>query len=71
MEYHVEHHMYAGVPCYKLRKLNRAITHDIPAAKGLIESWREIAAVRRRQKDDPQYSHVPELPEGAAPFVYE
>ena len=30
MNYHIEHHMYAGVPCYKLARLHRAIKHELP-----------------------------------------
>jgi len=30
MNYHIEHHMYAGVPCYNLRKMHRAIAHELP-----------------------------------------
>ena len=30
MNWHMEHHMYAGVPCYNLRKLRRVIQADLP-----------------------------------------
>ena len=37
MNYHTEHHMYAGVPCYNLPKLHRLIKPQMPACKrGLL-----------------------------------
>jgi fatty acid desaturase len=63
MNYHIEHHMYAGVPCYKLARLHRAIQHELPyTANGLAETWRIIIAILRRQKQEPSYQFVPELP---------
>ena len=63
MNYHIEHHMYAAVPCYKLGRLHRAIHHDLPhCPDGLIETWREIAGIMKRQKEDPQFQYRPELP---------
>jgi fatty acid desaturase len=56
MNYHIEHHMYAAVPCYRLGKLHRLIQHDLPPInRGLVPSWTEIARIQRRQKDDPKY----------------
>jgi fatty acid desaturase len=60
MNYHTEHHMYAAVPCYNLPRLHRVIKHDLPRCPGLIAAWVEIAAVLRRQKQDPAYR--PEIP---------
>ncbi|MCB0121282.1 MAG: hypothetical protein KDE58_03505, partial [Caldilineaceae bacterium] len=58
-----EHHMYAAVPCYHLAKLHRAIEHDLPRSpNGLLETWTEILAILRRQKAEPDYEFVPELP---------
>lgn len=31
MNYHIEHHMYPGVPCYNLPRLRRLIAFDLPA----------------------------------------
>jgi fatty acid desaturase len=67
MEYHTEHHMYAAVPCYNLRKLNRTIAHDLPTAKGLVGTWREIAAILRRQAVEPGYQYRHPLPEERVP----
>lgn len=63
MNFHIEHHMYAAVPCYHLGKLHRAIAHDLPhTPNGLVETWREIIAILRRQRVEPGYEFVPELP---------
>ena len=67
MNYHIEHHMYAAVPCYNLGKLHKAIRHDLPhCPRGLSEAWKEIIAILKKQKVDPDYQHVPELPSRAA-----
>ena len=63
MNYHIEHHMYAAVPCYKLGRLHRAIRHELPCCSaGLIATWREIGGILERQKRDPHYQYIPELP---------
>lgn len=68
MNYHVEHHMYASVPFYNLPKLRKEIEWDLPpAARGLGAVWRELRAVIRRQRLDPDYVSVPALPESANP----
>jgi fatty acid desaturase len=66
MNYHTEHHMYAAVPCYNLKKLHQAIAHEMPlTSHGLIPTWREIFSISRLQKRDPFYQHVYELPRAA------
>ncbi len=30
MEYHTEHHMYAGIPCYNLKKFSRFVAAQLP-----------------------------------------
>jgi fatty acid desaturase len=68
MNYHTEHHMYPSVPCYRLGALHRAIKHDLPPCPaGLIETWRQILAIQRKQKEDPTYQYVAPLPETAHP----
>jgi fatty acid desaturase len=63
MNYHVEHHMYAAVPFYNLRRLRRTLAADLPPAhRGLWATWRHIFAVMRRQRRDPSYAHWAELP---------
>lgn len=67
MEYHVEHHMYAAVPCYNLRKLNKLIAADLPKPKNLFSTWSEIEMILKRQQDDPSYQHGNPLPATATP----
>lgn len=66
MNYHIEHHMYAAVPCYRLTELHRLIKHELPACPhGLVATWREIAAILRIQRKDPSYQHIVSLPSSA------
>ena len=68
MNYHIEHHMYAAVPCYNLGKLHQAIKRDTPEpARGLIAAWKEIVAIVKKQRVDPEYQYVPELPAPLTP----
>lgn len=63
MNYHIEHHMYAAVPCYKLGQLHSAIKHDLPHSPvGLVETWKTISAILKQQQADPTYQYAPELP---------
>ena len=66
MNFHIEHHMYAAVPCYRLGKLHKAIAHDLPpTSNGLIATWRQIIGILRRQKIEPDYQWRPALPEAS------
>ena len=63
MNYHTEHHMYAAVPCYNLPRMHRLIKEDMPhCPNGLIETWRQIIAIQKRQRLDRSYLYTPELP---------
>jgi fatty acid desaturase len=56
MEYHIERHMFAAVPCYNLARLHAAIAHDLPPCPvGLAAAWREICAIQDRQDREPGY----------------
>ncbi len=61
MNYHTEHHMYPGVPCYNLGKLHRAIREDMPPTKGLIGAWLEIRDILAAQRNDPNYQYAAPL----------
>lgn len=68
MNYHIEHHMFAAVPCYHLGKLHEAIRHDLPSCPhGLVATWREIAAIQKLQEADPTYQHAVILPTPTPP----
>ncbi|MDE2701729.1 MAG: fatty acid desaturase [Chloroflexota bacterium] len=62
MNWHLEHHMYAGVPCYNLSKLHKAIAHDVPEPRTLIGAWREMWYIWDRQQEDPSYQFDTPLP---------
>ncbi|MCE9614367.1 MAG: fatty acid desaturase [Lentisphaerae bacterium] len=63
MNYHIEHHMYAAVPCYNLRKLHRLCAPQLPPTPdGLLKTWRQIGAIIARQRTEPTYQFRPELP---------
>ncbi len=65
MNFHIEHHMYAAVPCYNLGKLHRAIQADLPPCPhGLVETWKEIDSILKIQETDPSYQHVALVPGG-------
>jgi len=67
MNYHIDHHMYAAVPCYNLGKLHTLIKHDLPACPvGLLATWKEIIAIVRQQQIDPHYQYVARLPAPSA-----
>jgi fatty acid desaturase len=63
MNFHIEHHMYAAVPCYNLAELHRLIRHDLPECPaGLYATWAEIIPILKKQQSDPAYFFAPELP---------
>jgi len=63
MNYHIEHHMYAAVPCYNLGRLHQMIRHDLPPTpSGLIGVWKEINAILQKQEAEPTYQHEASLP---------
>ena len=66
MQYHVEHHMFPAVPFYNLPALRKAIEHDLPPAPhGLRATWREIISIQKKQRENPDYVFVPDLPKAA------
>ena len=68
MNYHIEHHMYAAVPFFNLKKLRVALEPDMPPAhRGLFACLQLLYAVRSQQRADPAYVHLPRFPTTAAP----
>ena len=63
MNWHTEHHMYAGVPCYNLRKLADEIKKDMPEPKSLFEAWKEMLDTWQNQKSNPTYAFDTPVPE--------
>ncbi len=62
MNWHLEHHMFASVPCYNLKKLHKAVAHDMPEPRTLVGAWREMRQTWRRQQEDPSYQFDTPLP---------
>lgn len=62
MNWHIEHHMYAGVPCYNLKRLHQEIAADMPQPRTLIGAWQEMRQAWQRQKTDPDYQFDTPLP---------
>jgi len=68
MNYHVEHHTYAAVPFFNLRRLHKAIAADCPIPeKGYFRALGKILGLMRTQRKDPSWCYIPRMPEGAAP----
>jgi fatty acid desaturase len=62
MNWHLEHHMFAAVPCYNLRRLYRTVSSDMPQPRTLLGSWREMRQIWKRQKKEPGYQFETPLP---------
>ena len=66
MNWHTEHHMYAAVPCYNLKRLRAVIDPEMPPfSPSLLAAWREILSIFRRQAGDPSYQHINPIPGSA------
>ena len=62
MNWHLEHHMFAAVPCYNLKKLYKAVAEDMPKPRTLISSWKEMLEVVKQQETDPAYEFETPVP---------
>jgi fatty acid desaturase len=62
MNWHTEHHMFAGIPCYNLPALAAEIKDDMPEPRSLRGAWREMLETWERQKCDPDYAFDTPLP---------
>jgi fatty acid desaturase len=62
MNFHVEHHMYASIPCYHLGRLRKELIASMPRARWLIPARLEILGILRKQKQDPRYQYAVPLP---------
>ena len=67
MNWHVEHHMYAAVPFWKLRHLHKAIAFDCPEpVKGHLKGTKKILGLIEAQRKNPTFVYMPEFPPTAA-----
>jgi fatty acid desaturase len=62
MNWHTEHHMFAAVPCYNLKRLSETIASDMPKPRTLTGAWREMRQTWKKQKEDPDYQFETPLP---------
>ena len=62
MNWHLNHHMFAAVPCYNLKKLYQLIADDLPNPKNLLVTWREMREIMRKQQKDPNYEYDTPVP---------
>tara|TARA_Y100000590_G_scaffold104879_1_gene119334 strand:+ start:75 stop:1247 length:1173 start_codon:yes stop_codon:yes gene_type:complete len=62
MNWHAEHHMYAGVPGYNLKRLNEIISNDMPEPKTLIRAWLEMRDTFKKQNQNPNYQYHQKIP---------
>ena len=69
MNYHLEHHMFPMVPYHALPALHAEVAADMPVPyKSTIAAFREILPTLWRQRRDPEYFVLRELPSSAQPF---
>ena len=62
MNWHLEHHMYASIPCYNLKKIHRLISNECPKPKNIFGAWKEMREIYSKQQKDSKYefdTHVP------------
>jgi fatty acid desaturase len=65
MNYHIEHHMFPSVPFHALPRFHEAVASQMPTPyPGLWAAWREILTIFARQRRDPEFVVVRELPAG-------
>lgn len=55
MEYHIEHHMFAAIPCYNLKKFSRFVADQLPPKERAWPRVRRLDAVCREKYGSWQY----------------
>jgi fatty acid desaturase len=71
MNYHIEHHMFPMVPYHALPRLHEAVKHDYPPpCPSLWSAFRESLFAIWKQRDDPDFVIVRDLPPTANPYKY-
>jgi len=68
MNWHIEHHMFAGVPCYNLKKLHKIVDHDMPNPMTLLGVWLEMRKTWLKQLENPKYEFDTPTPSGTKIF---
>ena len=62
MNWHLEHHMFAAVPCYNLARLHSAVASNMPKARTLVGAWQEMRQTLKRQRQEPTYQFKTPIP---------
>ena len=62
MNWHLEHHMYAAVPCYNLKALHMELAADMPKLRTVLGAWKEMRETWRRQERDSNYAYDTPVP---------
>ena len=62
MNWHIEHHMFAAVPCYNLRALHEATKANMPKPRSLWGAWQEMRDTWIKQQIDPSFEFDTPLP---------
>lgn len=65
MNWHTEHHMFAGVPCYHLKQLHKEVASNMPRPRSLNEAWREMLDTWKIQQENPEYFHDTPIPDSS------
>ena len=69
INYHYDHQIFHSGRCYSGKVHSEGFNPDLPpAAKGLVQVWREITEILEKQRVDPTYQHRAAIPavEGTA-----
>jgi fatty acid desaturase len=68
MNYHIEHHMYAAVPFFNLKRLHSHLKNDMPVpVRGFMGGVRKIMSIQKKQRKTEGYLYIPEFPDSANP----
>ena len=62
MNWHLEHHMFAGVPCYNLKKLHKIVSDEMPKPRTLFGAWKEMRDTWKKQQINPDYEFDTPVP---------
>ena len=62
MNWHLEHHMFAAVPCYNLPKLHQVVADDMPKPRTMLGAWKEMRETYRKQMEHPTYEFDTPVP---------
>lgn len=65
MNWHIEHHMFAAIPCYNLKAAHEATRPFMPEPRTLIGAWREMRDTWHKQQADPTYEFDTPVPDGS------